>query len=87
MNITPSASRPRAGRQPLTQFIEGAAYVLCQLENGFMRCLAIRRGVQHRAAGEHMPVRLPDAGSSTAWAMRPRDAVVGGAEQQRESAP
>jgi hypothetical protein len=87
MKIASSELRPRSGRQPLTQLLVGAAYVLCQLENGFMRCLAIRRGAHHRAAGEHMPVRLPDAGSSTAWAMRPLDAAAGHHERQRENAP
>lgn len=87
MNITSSASRPRAGRKPLTLLIEGAAYLLNQLENRVMRCLAIRRGVHHHTHGEHMPVRLPNAGSSTAWAMRPRGAAVGRSGQQRETAP
>jgi len=87
MNITSSTSRPRSGRQPLTQLRVGAAYLLCLLENGFMRCLAIRRGVHHSTHGEHMPLRLPDAGSRTAWAVRPLDAAAGRHDRHRENAP
>ena len=78
--IAPPVARAPRGRGTLNRLLEGTAYLFYQLENNFMRCLAIRGGACARAPGEHMPVRLPDAGSRTAWAGRSSgtdDAVPG----------
>ena len=78
--IAPPVARAPRGRGTLNRLLEGTAYLFYRLENNFMRCLAIRGGACAPAPGEHMPVRLPDAGSRTAWAGRSSgtdDAVPG----------
>jgi hypothetical protein len=58
--------------------LENIASVLRQLLGIFMRCLAIGGRVSPPSPGEHMPLRLPDACSRTAWAGRPSGTTEAG---------